>query len=402
MGSSMTAPLDLAWKFPHVSGLRKVWADGILVGLDETRNYGSAKIGLDGKEIWRIRFGNVCRLGDVLLGTMGRAAEDDGKSDDDDGHDDDDDGDDDEDGRILEDLVHVDAATGAILHREASRYSPHYLLPDGKSFLCFDRLQKTDWGGRKITLTRVSLEPGLPVIWEIASCEVQGDPESGERMFGESFTYIDGRIYVPWGGGLLGPSLRLLCFDAEGGSELWSLDAPRPVGLSSNPRLVASGNRLVIEGTEGLWILDTDTLQIIGTVPLGGDYTVEGDILHAMNGKVYRRVDLRTGEQILEYPVEKQLQAVRKNYYCDGVTPPIVTDEYLFFGDSGGHLWAIEKDTGKPVWVHRAPGCTGFHDLPQRHGDSIYIDSTTWDAKKHPATLYCYRPRAGAAAGSPS
>lgn len=68
---------------------------------------------------------------------------------------------------------------------------------------------------------------------------------------------------------------------------------------------------------------------------------------------------------------------------------PVITEQYIFIADHSGRLWALEKQTGRPVWRHRPQGIQTFvNGFPAVNGNRLFFGRSS--GGPFPGRLYCY------------
>lgn len=357
----LTPPLRLVWSRPNAIAGQLIASDGIFVPGNKVEKWGFAKLDFEGKVLWQFREGFtdagwICH-GDKLLCAMDPSEE------------------------ALKQWFEFDAATGAVLRQDDGPFSLNALLPDGKSYLGTTILFPAfETKIRKVA--RVSLAPGLPVIWELES--PSPSTMSYSPGYDTELAYEDGRVFVRRGDQLLG-------LDAETGAELWraSIAHIKPVNGGD---ILAEQGRVALGGGEGGALFDARTGAEIRSWRGVPAFAVHGDRLYLLS-RHYTKMRLDTGEILAQCDMKANLVTQGKLKQAEQLTSPAVSDTHIFFGDMLGYLWAADRETGDIVWKHRPPKVVGFWTTrPEIHHGRLYITSYSADPKR-PPYLYCYEAK---------
>ncbi len=158
---------------------------------------------------------------------------------------------------------------------------------------------------------------------------------------------------------------------------------------------VVHGDRVITNGAWGIIAFDTATGEKAWHYMNPSWKTVVDGKVYCLS-KDYAVLDAQTGEVLvfssLAQRIQEKFGAKSTGKWRGGMNfaRPTVWGDFVYFGDDDGRLWAIEKETGEPVWFHKPKGCTGYLNAePVVDGNRLYITSFSMDAKR-PSSLYCY------------
>jgi outer membrane protein assembly factor BamB len=147
--------------------------------------------------------------------------------------------------------------------------------------------------------------------------------------------------------------------------------------------------------------LDVASGKVRWSLPVVGARTVyDGRVYMIGAEQRYVVADLRSGEVLLDVRLgDRLLRAAGEPVECGSRLA--VSDTHVFFGDLRGRVWAIERESGKPVWFDRPPGAQMFLGvIPVISDGRLYIGSTVLPPQKGPTYLYCYEEAEGLTAVS--
>jgi len=195
---------------------------------------------------------------------------------------------------------------------------------------------------------------------------------------------------------------RLLNIDVTSGTVHWDADLndtkPEPgIGVPADLRttpLVADD--LILAPTPfgfGAFKLDNGALVWRHHVH-AGPFNVYNDRLYMATGinfTGYRIVDMNTGETLFQREVSDDIAKKYRFGYVKLNSGFAVTETNTFVGDNFGRLWALERDTGEPVWFHHPDKAAPYVAArkPVMEGNRLYINGFSTDPNR-PQFLYCY------------
>jgi outer membrane protein assembly factor BamB len=369
--NDLTPPLRLLWSFAEALPDPLVVEPHILVRAGEPA--GLVGLDLTGHLLWRIDQPYGMRpLGDLVFATRRASSE-----------------------TAFQTAV-IEPGTGRIFRHETSVVGATLLLPDGQSFV--GTAINLDDEFNVMILARVSLEPGLRVLWQIPTRD-RRDRFGDADVWDSGIAYADGCLY-------LGRGPYLVCLDAETGKERWRGSMAPVAGAASggwDPFVV--GHRVIVNGLGGTIAFHRDTGEAAWTSRVLGSKAVFRDQLYfarpALNGGTYVVLDAESGTTRIESPLVERIRnkygAKSSGKWRGGTlfTRPAVSETHVFFGDDAGRLWAIERDTGEPVWYHKPKGNAGYlAATPIISGKRLYVTSFSMDTRR-PQALYCYEEAGG-------
>jgi outer membrane protein assembly factor BamB len=149
--------------------------------------------------------------------------------------------------------------------------------------------------------------------------------------------------------------------------------------------------KVVILTHDGTTAFDADTGHIVWcyTRQHGHRMIYDGRV-YMIDQAYYTILDLQDGRELLRV---RMLDQLRQKWGLDDVgisTGLLVSETHAFFGDGAGRLFAVERDTGEPVWFDRPKGTRGYLGvIPVVAGNRLYITTFSMDPKR-PGQLYCY------------
>ena len=298
-------------------------------------------------------------------------------------------------------VIRLDRASGEVRQRERTVYGLEHALDDGHRFLARRSFAVgTDkFGGEAVALVRMG-ERGLSVIWEV---EHRRPPDTWEEGIGPAA--VDGQtVFAEIG-------QRFVALNIENGQERWSQrliefggiagasKAPRPA-LAKDVIVVATAARRLVafSARDGrlLW-KQHDARQHGGFYDYAYDHAVYGNTLYRWSncnviGKfdtAFSLVDVHTGRLNGHWSLAEQVCSPAGVPRAHMSTTAVIAEATMFFGDTAGRLWAVEKDTGRPLWRSRPNGIVWPpSEVPSVLGRRIYFASPS--SPEAPGRLYCY------------
>ena len=196
---------------------------------------------------------------------------------------------------------------------------------------------------------------------------------------------------------IVGSGQHLVCLSLETGDHVWRASMePVEVDLARGKMWpVIHGDRVISNGAWGIIGFDINTGEKAWHYMHPCWKAVADGRVYCLS-KEYAVLDARTGKVLVFAPVTKRIQekfgAKSTGKWRGGMNfaRPTVWGDHIYVGDDDGRLWAIEKETGEPVWFHKPKGCTGYLNAePVIDGNRLFITSFSMDSKRPPA-LYCY------------
>jgi outer membrane protein assembly factor BamB len=285
-------------------------------------------------------------------------------------------------------LRQISPTTGEILEEIPSTFAIATLLPRNKRFIG-KRLSDDARAVRKSDLALVELNGGAFVKWKISTTgkfRPPGAPRLEPNRFSYDVAYCDGRVFV-------GRGDTLLALDAESGIELWASslrDFGGPVGPDGWDPMVGEDKVLINVGT-GVVAFDTASGQPCWRFAhKGGRSVYDGLVFIITREGLYSVLTLTDGRELQHCDVAATIANKWKSYRPTFLSTPAVTDSHAFLPEEGGYLFALDRQTGIPVWRHRPRDATGYLGaLPVVIDGRLYVSTVGWD-KRHPSRLYCY------------
>lgn len=363
--TSMSAPLKLAWSIPGFSaqhGCPHVLADRV-IALGGLRGRRASSFNLAGELIWERDLWSMA--GHYVLGHSavfdGRlwVVEGGGKT---------------------ARLVAVDVATGDIVRDEPCAYGAVMWLPESRRLLGLAEQRKPT---RRQSLALVSLEPTQEIIWAMDYV-----PESALDGLGRCAAITAEAVIT-----MRGP--ELVAIDLAAGTVRWSSTV---VGLAADPGSVVTGiaadGEVLITGLgpallrndlrsgAPLWRFSASGLDSTAT-RTGPHWALSGGAVYAAADTSLIALDCETGEVRMDLPSAAQsfagTPAPRPRFR--GV--PFVAGASVFvMDDAGERLWAVERTSGQPQWMYRAPrGITSLR--PIAAGERLFVQGPD---------LFCFEP----------
>ncbi len=268
-------------------------------------------------------------------------------------------------------------------------------------------------------------ESGLEILWRVpVSGGYSGPAVSGGRVFLTDYVVASGKsTNNPGGRDDMTGVERVLCFSADTGEELWSVEYDRPYSLSyaNGPRATPTvdGERVYVLGAEGdLLCLKTRSGELVWKKQLADEYHVEtpiwghaahplvhGDLLYCLaggEGSVAIALNKLTGE------TEWQALSASEIGYCPPTIRKLGGQEQLLIWHADG-LNALDPVTGEVSWSYPLKPRYGMSiAAPQLSGNRLYasgIGETSamieLDAQGHPEnTLWTGKPKIGLYSGN--
>lgn len=273
-------------------------------------------------------------------------------------------------------VAELDWSTGQEIRRRPLTFVPMIELGGGEA-LGYGR------DARKATLLRAELWGDGSPRWSRLSIGPSAEWDPGAALWNDS-------VFV-------GCGQSLVCLSAETGVEKWQ-STMKPVEVDrAHGKMwpVAHGDRVISNGAWGIIAFDAKTgLKAWHHMHPCWKTIAEGKV-HCLSEE-YSVLDARTGNVLVSAPIAKRILAKfgakGSGEWRGGVNfaRPAIWGNHVYFGDDDGRLWAIERDTGEPVWFHKPEGCAGYLNAePVVDGNRLYITSFSMDPKR-PPRLYCY------------
>ena len=197
-------------------------------------------------------------------------------------------------------------------------------------------------------------------------------------------------------------SARLLCLSIETGDILWDADVNQSkpdanLGVAADLRVapLVSGSIVLAPTPFGFGAFRIETGELLWRHGVhAGPFNVYKDRLYMATGinfTGYRIVDMNTGETLFQREVSDDIAKTYRFAYVKLNSGFAITESHTFVGDNFGRLWALERDTGEPVWYHHPKGAVPYVALrqPVILGNRLYINGFSTDPNR-PQHLYCY------------
>lgn len=276
-------------------------------------------------------------------------------------------------------VAELDWKTGKEVRRQALSSVPMVELPTGE-MVGYER----DSSLR--TLVRRPLWGNEGPRWSRSSSAKAEEWDSSAAV-------LEDRVFV-------GVGQHLACLALDTGEDIWrSSMVPVEVDLTPGKMWpVVHGDRVVSNGAWGIIAFDTKSGEKAWHHMHPSWKTVVDGKVYCLS-RDYTVLDVRTG-QILVFAsladrIQEKFGAKGAAQWRGGLNfaRPVVWGDRVLFGDDRGRLWAIEKDTGEPVWFHKPKGGAGYLNAePVIDGNRLFITSFSMDPKL-PSALYCYERR---------
>lgn len=280
-------------------------------------------------------------------------------------------------------LFQIEASTGAVTRNDACEYYVDKLLAE-RSIFVGSTLLAVGPGQHASVVAAVSFADQLKVLWKRETRYRRGD--FPRTSFDWDVACSASLVFVGCGD-------ELVALDLGSGDRMWN--APL-ADVGGGPTIAGKWVPMVSEGhvvitlPAGTAAFSTETGERRWVFPRGGCRTVYGGRVYIVDGGRYYVLDLRTGECLLEKALAEE---VERKWRLQRVTFPTylaVSETHGFVGDQAGRLYALERDTGEPVWMHQPEGISGFSgNIPVIAGNRLYISSFSM-APAPPPRLYCY------------
>lgn len=269
----------------------------------------------------------------------------------------------------------IDLATGEdeIVKRG---WAPMALLGDHRHLLAGRRTKN----GRHIALVDL---PGLEVVWERTPPKT--DLDIG---FEAEVACGEGRAFV-------GCGAQLMALDLGTGEPPWEADLV-PIGGPHHADWtpMVSGGVVVVSTAKGAAAFDTATGKLRWEVPFGIVRAIYDGRLYALWNTEYIVADLASGKTVTRVDVVSRMKEhlkVSQASRLELMLWPAVSETHVFTGDASGRVWALERETGEPVWHHRPDDSPGFAPAePVIAGNRLYVTARRPDMRPGGERLYCY------------
>ena len=287
-------------------------------------------------------------------------------------------------------FIVLETETGRVIRELPTEYWLKALLPDGY-FLGRSRLERDDGSpGSSLALIRLG---DLASVWQKVS-EGQYTTRDGPRrdiQFDQDLAVLSDRIFI-------GRGDTLVCLERSNGREIWSSPVDKlggPMDPGKWKPMVAQG-LVVVSVIGGTAAFDVETGELSWLFDKNrGSRMVYGGRVYLVNSETnslgsYHVVDLVTGELLQERSTAAMAADNPEFESVFFTSSPLVAESHVFIGDGIGRLWALDRDSGTPVWFHRTrEGQAFLGSVPVPAGNRIYITSFSMDPR-HPSRLYCY------------
>ncbi len=273
-------------------------------------------------------------------------------------------------------LFAIDLESGSVLMREPSAHDLKDFIPNENAFIGREHGSLVAEHSQ-CAFARVQVSPGLPVIWRYLAS--WNDDDDSRQVLDYEAVHSKGRVYFGHGD-------QFVCLDSKDGRVLWRSPFMASSRILATRRLQpAVGDQLVLVDTaKGLGAYDTTSgaLKWVSKGARGYRTLYDGRAYITSFYGEYMIIDLDDGGMALD---SKPIEDVSFGTY------PVVSETHTFVGDATGRFWALERDTGKPVWSHRPKGTTGYRSVgpPAVTENRIYVNTYSAD-RKRPSSLYCY------------
>lgn len=287
--------------------------------------------------------------------------------------------------------ITVDRDAGTILGDAVASHTPVLGLPGRPSYIGREHQVVTSTGPTRTALALVALADEPRVLWEI----VEPRDEFGGVGIGLPCT-AEGRVFVERG-------RRFVCLELEDAREVWSVDLTpfggpagelhrlgpcRVGGLVIAP--VRDGGLAAFDAASGSpawqqevrsprsWVVCDSEIHLWEIEANADGPDTRWSVLDASSGRELRR-----------------WSAAEAVYGACGLRPssmscgPVIAEHHIYFGDLAGRMWAVERESGRPVWRHRPPGIESWpSNMPAVKGRRLYF-GRLGDASL-PGRMYCY------------
>jgi outer membrane protein assembly factor BamB len=271
--------------------------------------------------------------------------------------------------RLQSTLTLLEPDTGRVLWSTPTRFRPVSWAPERDLLVGIEPLFEPE---RRDTLARVSISEGLPVAWEVTR-------PSARQRFGWLTALAGERLFT-----LMGDDLVAL--DAATGGTLWQTPLATFGKRWSDTAacLAVDGDRVVFSllgATVGFDAADGRPVWQMSGPGASGPWMLYEARLYSTSG-AYRVVDVPRGVTIVEGAADPDAAPPPPAARYVGL--PVVTGTHVFVVDSpAGRLWALDRDDGRPVWMHRPPD--GFYaERPVGAGGRLFLQGRSG--------LLCYGP----------
>ena len=288
-------------------------------------------------------------------------------------------------------LCRIDLGTGKI--RSVPFGDNRLLAVDGEKVITWSYKSDHKSETYESSIRRTKLNDGRTLLWEFQ--------DSGSIMTPKHFGYNT----MVSGDSIFAHRhpARLVCLDVETGKTNWVVDLNQTkedpsVGVAADLRVgpVVFGNKVLAATPFGIAAFDAGTGALLWSHHVhAGPFSPYGDRLYVVTGlnyTGYRVVDMNTGSALLDREVSDDI--ARAFYFEERVgleSSLAVTETHTFVGDNVGRLWALERDTGEPVWFDHPETATPYVAVrvPIISEGRLYINGFSMDPDR-PQHLYCY------------
>jgi len=279
--------------------------------------------------------------------------------------------------------------TGATLQIAALPYSPVLALPDEPAFIGMSHGPAGSHGLYRTGLALVALRDEPNVVWEIVEDRAAGVAGG----IGQPCVH-DGRVFLQRG-------QRFVCLGLADAREVWSVDlAPFGGPVSDYHRIAPAraGDVVITTVGQGLVAFDAATGTAVWKRAdrLSGWAVSRNEVhLWTIENKADAHdthwvvLEATSGREARHWSASETVYAACGLGRSMMTTEPVITEDYIFFGDLAGRIWAIERDSARPVWRDRPRGIRSWPlSMPAVKGGRLYFGRVSGEAL--PGRLYCY------------
>ncbi len=184
----------------------------------------------------------------------------------------------------------------------------------------------------------------------------------------------------------------VIALGLDDGDEVWRTDLTPLGGLMGMiaPQPMVAENKVVVRTRTGTVAFDAQSGQTAWYYDEGGWRMIYDGRVYMVDQAYFTILELQNGRELLRVRV---LDEIERKWGLDDVgisTGLLVSETHAFFGDGAGRLFAVERDTGEPVWFDRPKGTRGYLGaIPAVAGNRLYITTFSVDPKR-PGQLHCY------------
>lgn len=290
-------------------------------------------------------------------------------------------------------LFRIDVKTGELRTLPFDEHALVWVSEDGATAL--SRIHKPDFAMEfeRCSVQRIVLDRNVTELWK----REDSGPMDCTNYFGYNIAVAGDRIFLPRS------NAHLVCLELSSGETIWEADLNRTkedpsVGVAADLRVspVVFGNRVLAATPFGIAAFDADKGTLLWSNHVhAGPFAPYSDRLYIVTGlnyTGYRVVDLNSGSTLLEREVSDDIARAFGFEERVGLESSLaVTETHTFVGDNVGRLWALERDTGEPVWFDHPETATPYVAVrvPIISEGRLYINGFSMDPDR-PQHLYCY------------